>query len=112
MVDVLIADEDINTWFRLNAVLRKHLIKATVVCNLAEAKQLLEKKPPTWLFVDEAFQNSHFPDLTRFVRARYPQVKIVSLVHQSVFPASQAGELIISKPLSPENMEAIIGMLL
>lgn len=114
MVTVLIADDDVDAWFRVNALLRKHLIKANFVINLAAARQFIEKQVPTLLFFDNHLQDTATPDFIQYVKTKYPQVKIIMINGNAEFPVrfKYKNELCISKPLIPETIERTISKLL
>ena len=110
MLHVLIADGDVDAWFRVNALLRRYLVKANLVTSFAAAKQWLDKHTPSLLFFDKQLQDQSAFDLVSYVRSRYPQTKIVminSFVENNLASAPSA-DLNISKPFRPELIERTI----
>jgi len=114
MYNVLIADDDVDAWFQLNALLRRYLIKANFVTNFNAAKQYIDRHLPSLLFFDNHLQNHSTIDLIRYVKSKYPYAKIVMInthAERPNHPALQP-DLTISKPLMPDIIEYAIVKLL
>ena len=79
MYNVLIADDDVDAWFQVNALLRRHFLKASFVTNLNAAKQYIEQHIPSLLFFDRQLQNHSTLDFIKYVRSKYPEAKIIMI---------------------------------
>jgi DNA-binding NtrC family response regulator len=114
MYNVLIADDDVDGWFRINALLRRYLVKASFVSNLRDARQWIEKYEPSILFLNKHLHDHSPLDLLHYVRAKYPQVKIVMLNFQEndSLPLKTVADLNMNKPLVPTIVERVIIKLL
>ena len=114
MYNVLIADDDVDAWFQLNALLRRYLIKANFVTNFNAAKQYIDRNLPSLLFFDKHLQNNSTIDLIRYVKSKYPHAKIVMINAHEERSASSGlkPDLTITKPLMPEIVERAIVKLL
>lgn len=107
MFKVLIADDDVDAWFRVNALLRRYLVKASFVTNFSAARQWVDKEIPSVLFFDKQLQDQSSIDFVKYVRSKYPEVKIVMVDNYgggSMGFRSRA-DLNISKPFynTPHN---------
>jgi len=114
MFNVLIADDDVDAWFRVNALLRRYLVKASFVTNFSAARQWVDKQTPSVLFFDKQLQDQSSIDFIRYVRVKHPDVKIVMVDNYgggSLGFRSMA-DLNISKPFIPEMIERTIVKLL
>lgn len=114
MYNVLIADDDVDSWFQVNAMLRRHLLKASFVTNLSAAKQFVEQRIPSLLFFDKQLQDNSTMDFIKYVRSKFPQIKIIMInAHGDGSPGFRSrADLVISKPLIPEIVErAILNLL-
>jgi len=111
---MLIADDDVDAWFQVNALLRRHFIKANFVTNLSAAKQIIDRVAPSLLFFGKQLQDHSTPDLIRYARARYPFIKIIMGYSHGDGPAAYKSnaDLLICKPLVPEMIERAITNLL
>ena len=114
MYNVLIADDDVDAWFQVNALLRRHFLKASFVTNLSAAKQYIEQHIPSLLFFDRQLQKHSTLDFIKYVRSKYPEAKIIMInPHGEGSPGFKQGvDLTISKPLMPEMLERAIEKLL
>ncbi|MEO5682196.1 MAG: hypothetical protein ABIQ88_06115 [Chitinophagaceae bacterium] len=110
MYQVLIADADVDAWFRVNAMLRRYLVKASFVTNLNAARLCIDKQPPAILFFDNHLQHNFTPDFIRYVKMKYPQVKIilVNSIGASAQRFKTSVDMVISKPFLPEIIEHAI----
>ena len=114
MYNVLIADDDVDAWFQVNALLRRHFLKASFVTNLAAAKQYVEQKIPSLLFFDKQLQDNSTLDFIKYVRSKFPEIKIIMInAHGEGSPGFRSrADLVLSKPLIPEIVErAIVNLL-
>jgi DNA-binding NtrC family response regulator len=114
MVNVLIADDDVDAWFRINALLRRYLVKASFVTNFPAARQWIDKHSPTVLFFDKQLQDQSSNDFVRYVRQKYPHVKIVMVDNygEGSMGFRSRADINISKPFIPEVIERAIVKLL
>jgi len=114
MYNVLIADDDVDAWFQVNALLRRYDIKASVVTNLKAAMRYIDQQTPCLLFFDKQLQDNSTPDFISYIRSKYPQVKIIMInAYRDGSKGFRSGaDLIISKPLIPEMIERAIIKLL
>jgi DNA-binding response OmpR family regulator len=114
MYNVLIADDDVDSWFQINALLRRYLIKARFVTNLNAARQYVDQETPSLLFFDKQLQDHSALDFIRYVRAKYPLAKIIMMNHygEGSMGFRSRADLTISKPLIPEVIEEVIIKLL
>ena len=110
MYNMLIADADVDAWFRVSALLRNHLVKANFVTNLALARQYLEKQMPALLFIDSQLLDNPGRDFIRFVKLKYPAVKIVLInsLGTTGRRLTAKADLVISRPIIPEIIECAI----
>jgi two-component SAPR family response regulator len=110
MYNVLIADDEVDGWFRINALLRRYLVKASFVSNLRDARKWIEKHEPSILFFNKQLHNQSPLDLLNDVRAKYPHVKIVMLNSQEKdnLPLQMIADLNINKPVVPTIVERVI----
>lgn len=114
MYNVLIADDDVDSWFQVNALLRRHFIKASFVTNLQAAKQYIDRQLPSLLFFEQELQDHSTLDFVKYVRSKYPFAKVIMVNHYgdgSIGFRSRA-DLTISKPFIPEVIEEAIVKLL
>ena len=114
MFNVLIADDDVDAWFRINALLRRYLVKASFVTNFSAARQWIDKHTPTALFFDKQLQDQSSNDFVRYVRRKYPDVKIVMVDNygEGSMGFRSRADINISKPFIPEVIERAIVELL
>ena len=114
MYNVLIADDDVDAWFQLNALMRRYLIKANFVTNFNAAKYYIDRHLPSLLFFDYHLQSHSTIDLIRYVKSKYPYAKIVMInAHaESIGHPGPQPDLTISKPLVPDIVEYAIVKLL
>ncbi|MEP6748871.1 MAG: response regulator [Bacteroidota bacterium] len=114
MYNVLIADDDVDSWFQVSALLRKYLIKASFVTNFNAARQHIDKQMPSLLFFDKQLQDHSALEFIRYVKAKYPEAKLIMINNygeRSMGFKSKA-DLTISKPLIPDIIERAIVKLL
>jgi two-component SAPR family response regulator len=114
MYNVLIADNDVDAWFHVNALLRRYFIKVSFVSNFKAARRYIDQQKPSLLFIDKQLQDNSALDFIRYVRSKYPQAKIIFINtcgEVSTGLRSRA-DMIISKPLIPEIIERAIVKLL
>ena len=114
MLNVLIADNDVDAWFQVNALLRRYLIKANFVSTLKAARHQIKQQIPSILFVDKQLQDNSALDFISWVKSKYPQVKIIFI---NIYGEGSAGfrarpDMVISKPLIPDIIERAIVKLL
>lgn len=114
MFNVLIADNDVDAWFQINAVLRRHLIKASFVNNLNAAKDYIEHHTPSLLFFDKQLHDTSVKDFIWYVRSKYPKAKIILIntCNGGLNGLKSAADFVISKPLIPDAIERAIVKLL
>jgi len=114
MFKVLIADDDVDAWFRVNALLRRYLVKASFVTNFSAARQWVDKQIPSVLFFDKQLQDQSSIDFIRYMRSKHPGVKIVMVdTHgDGSMGFRSMADLNISKPFLPEVIERTIVKLL
>ena len=114
MYNMLIADDDVDAWFQVNALLRRHFIKASFVTNLGAAKHSIDEHTPALLFFDRQLQDKSTLDFIKYVRSKYPLVKIIMTNGhgEGSMGFRSRADLIISKPLIPEIIEQAIVKLL
>jgi len=114
MFNVLIADNDVDAWFQVNALLRRYFIKASFVNNLNAARQYIDQHTPSLLFFDKQLQDNSIKDFIWYVRSKYPQAKIIMInaYGERLKEIASRADLIISKPLIPEIVERAIIKLL
>jgi DNA-binding NtrC family response regulator len=114
MINVLIADDDVDSWFCVNALLRRYLIKASFVTNLKAARQYIDLQTPSLLFFYKQLQENSALDLIKYVRAKYPLAKVIMVnpPGEGSMGFRSRADLIISKPLMPEIIERAILRLL
>jgi DNA-binding NtrC family response regulator len=117
MLKALIVDEEVDNWFMLSSVLRQNLIKTNFVNNLSAARQSLQKEVPGVLFFDNHVQEGVAPNFIKYVKANYPEIKIVMVkdedglaVRRRMF--SNEADLIISKPFDTEIINEAIKKIL
>jgi len=114
MFNALIADNDVDAWFQVNALLRRYFIKASFVNNLNAAKNYIDQHTPSLLFFDKQLQDNSVKDFIWYVRSKYPKAKIVMIntCGDKIKGFASRADLIISKPLIPEIIEkAIVNLL-
>jgi two-component SAPR family response regulator len=114
MYNVLIADDDVDSWFHVNALLRRYLIKASFVTNFNAARQHIDKQMPSLLFFDKQLQDHSALDFVRYVRNKYPEAKLIMINNygEGSMGFRSRADLTISKPLIPEIIERAIVKLL
>ena len=114
LYNVLIADNDVDAWFQVNALLRRYFIKASFVSNLSAARRCIDQQKPSLLFFDKQLQDNSALDFIRYVRSKYPQAKIIFIntCGEVSTGLRSTVDLIISKPLMPEIIERAIVKLL
>ena len=114
MFNVLIADDDVDSWFQVNALLRRYFIKARFVTNLAAARQYVDQYATSLLFFDKQLQDHSTLDFIRQVKIKYPLAKVVMINNygQGSMGFRSLADFTISKPLIPEIIERAIIKLL
>lgn len=114
MLNVLIADDDVDSWFQVNALLRRYLIKARFVTNLKAARQYVDQETPSLLFFDKELQDHSALDFIRYVRSKYPLTKFIMINNygEGSEAVKSKADLTICKPLMPDIIEAAIIKLL
>jgi DNA-binding response OmpR family regulator len=114
MYNVLIADNDIDAWFQVNALLRRYFIKASFVSNLKAARRCIDQQTPSLLFFDKQLQDNSALDFIRYVRSKHSQAKIIFINNcgEDSTGLKSWADLIITKPLMPEIIELAIVKLL
>lgn len=114
MFNVLIADNDVDAWFQINGLLRRHFIKASFVNNLNAARHYIDQHTPSLLFFDKQLQDNSVKDFIWYVRAKYPRAKIILIntCGEGLKELRSMADFIISKPLMPETIERAIVKLL
>ncbi len=114
MFNVLIADNDVDSWFQVNALLRRHLIKASFVNNLNAAKNYIDNHIPSILFFDRQLQDTSVKDFIWYVRSKYPKAKIILIntCNGGLNGLRSLADLVISKPLIPDAIERAVVKLL
>jgi DNA-binding NtrC family response regulator len=114
MYNMLIADADVDAWFKVNALLRRYLFKANFVTNLGLARQSIDKEPPSMLFIDNQLLDNSARDFIKFIKSKYPKVKIILInsLGSGARRNKPGADLEISRPIIPEIIErAIINLL-
>lgn len=117
MPNALIVDDEVDIWFLLSSILRKHNLKTYFVNNLAAATQRLEQDIPEILFLDNRLPDGFGIDFIRFVKKTYPTIKIVLITgYASDADHKQAmndgANLFISKPFSRQTIDNALAQLL
>jgi DNA-binding response OmpR family regulator len=114
MYHVLIADDDVDAWFQVNALLRRYLIKASFVTNLSAARQYAEQQSPSLLFIGNQLQGHSVLGFIKYIRSKHPEVKIImtNTYGEGSMGFRSGADLVISKPLIPEIIERGIIQLL
>ncbi len=107
---MLIADADVDAWFQVNALLRRYMLKANFVSNLGLARRCMDNEHPSLLFIDRQLLDNSASDFFRYVKLKYPEVKIilVNRLGESVRRLQAGADLVISKPIVPEIIERAI----
>jgi DNA-binding NtrC family response regulator len=114
MYNVLIADDDVDSWFQVNALLRKYLVKASFVTNLQAAKQYIDRQLPAILFFEKDLQDHSALDFIKYVRAKYPFAKVIMINHygEGSMGFRSRADFTISKKFIPEVIEEVLMKLL
>jgi two-component system, OmpR family, response regulator len=117
MPNALIVDDEVDIWFLLSGILRKHNLKTYFVNNLAAATQRLQQDIPAILFLD-----NHLPDgfglhFIKFIKKTYPTIKIILITgYGSAADRTKAfndgADLFISKPFSSQVIDDALVQLL
>jgi DNA-binding NtrC family response regulator len=110
MYNLLIADADVDAWFKVNAILRRYICKASLVTNLGLARQSIDKEPPSMFFIDNQLLDNSARDFIKFIKSKYPKVKIVLInrLGAGVRRFHLHPDLVISRPIVPEMIERAI----
>ena len=113
----LIVDDEVDICFLLSGILRQKQLKPSFVNNLAGAKESLQKDTPSILFLDNHLPDGFGLDFIRYVKANYPEVKIVMITaHDGLVERKKAqaegADLFISKPFTREVIDYAIKKLL
>jgi two-component system OmpR family response regulator len=117
MLNALIVDDEIDIWFLLSGILRKHNLKTYFVNNLAAATQRLEQDIPAVLFLD-----NHLPDgfglhFIQFVKNNYPTIQIILITGYAsaadrALAFNDGADLFISKPFNRQTIDDALVQLL
>ena len=113
MFNMLIADADVDAWFRVNAILRRYLVNVSFVSNLGLAKQVIDRQSLSLLFVDKQLLDNSAKDFIHYVKSKYPRIKIILIngFSNSSRRLKAGADMVISRPIVPETIEqAIINM--
>jgi len=113
----LIVDDEVDICFLLSGILRQKQLKPSFVNNLAGAKESLQKDTPSILFLDNHLPDGFGLDFIQYVKANYPEVKIVMITaHDGLVERKKAqaegADLFISKPFTREVIDYAIKKLL
>jgi two-component system, OmpR family, response regulator len=113
----LIVDDEVDICFLLSGILRQKQLKPSFVNNLAGAKESLQKDTPSILFLDNHLPDGFGLDFIQYVKANYPEVKIVMITaHDGLIERKKAqaegADLFISKPFTREVIDYAIKKLL
>lgn len=103
----LIVDDETDICFLLNGILKQKNIKANLAGSLAEAEKLIEKQPPSIIFLD-----NHLPDgiglenIRRF-KKNNPHAKLIMITaHDNPSDREKAfkegADFFVSKPFTKE----------
>jgi DNA-binding NtrC family response regulator len=114
MYNVLIAGDDVDAWFRVSSLLRRYLVKASFVTSFSAARQWIDRQTASVLFFDKQLQDQSSLDFVRYVRAKYPDIKIVMVDNYGTGSMGfrSRADLNICKPFVPEVIERAIVKLL
>jgi two-component system OmpR family response regulator len=117
MPNALIVDDEIDIWFLLSGILRKHHLKTYFVNTLAAATQRLQQDIPAVLFLDNRLPDGYGLHFIRFVKKNYPTIKIILITgYASAEDRKQAfndgADLFISKPFSRQTIDEALVQLL
>ncbi len=110
MYNVLIADDDVDAWFQLNAMLRRHRMKASFVTNLGAARQHVDQHNFSLIFLEKQLKDNSATDFIKYVRAKSPSVKIILIGGhgEELNGLKSRVDMTITKPLIPEIIERTI----
>ncbi|MEO5682401.1 MAG: response regulator [Chitinophagaceae bacterium] len=113
----LIVDDEVDICFLLSGILRQKQLKPSFVNNLAGAKESLAHDTPSILFLDNHLPDGFGLDFIGYVKANYPQVKIVMITaHDGLAERKKAqtegADLFISKPFTRDVIDYAINKLL
>lgn len=108
MYNLLIADADVDAWFRVNALLRSYKVKANFVSNLGEAKCCMENEHPSLLIIDRQLLKDSAGDFFQYIKSTFPAVKtiLVNRLGESAGHWQAGADLVICKPIVPEIIES------
>lgn len=117
MPNALIVDDEIDIWFLLSGILRKHNLKTYFVNNLAAATQRLKQDVPAILFLDNHLPDGFGLQFIRFLKKNYPTIKIVLITgYASASDQKQAmtdgADIFLSKPFNRQSIDDALVQLL
>lgn len=117
MPNALIIDDETDIWVLLSRILRKHNFSTYFVNNLEAATRRLGKQAPSIIFLDNHLPDGFGMDFIQFVKANYPQTKVVMITgHSSQDDRNRAfsegADMFLSKPFTTEAVQETIARLL
>lgn len=117
MLNALIIDDEIDIWFLLSSMLRKHKLTTTFVNNLHRATEKLAENSPSVIFLDNRLPDGLGIDFISFIKKQNPVSKIVLITgHDSDEDRNKAlkngADVFITKPFSGRMIDEALSKLM
>jgi two-component system, OmpR family, response regulator len=117
MPNALIIDDETDIWVLLSSILRKHNMKTYYVNNLEAATKRLGLETPAIIFLDNHLPDGFGLDFIQFVKANYPQTKIVMITGFDLDAdrkraLAEGADFFITKPFTSATIHDTISKLL
>jgi DNA-binding response OmpR family regulator len=108
-LDALIIDDELDICFLLKSILKKKELDVNYVNRLADAKIALQSSRPPLIFLDNHLPDGLGIDFISFVKANYPNTKIVMITAHDTpedrNKAIQNGvDMFLGKPFTKEQI--------
>ncbi len=78
-IDVLIIEDEVDICYLLSGILRKKNLNTSYVTTLFAAREVLMKRYPDILFLDNHLPDGYGVDFLSFIKRDYPNTKIIMI---------------------------------
>jgi two-component system, OmpR family, response regulator len=117
MLNALVIDDEIDIWFLLSGMLRRHNLKTTFVNNLHGATKKLAKESPSVIFLDNRLPDGLGIDFICDIKKQRPLSKIVLITGHATDEdrrkaLKNGADLFISKPFSSRMIDEALNKLM
>lgn len=112
-MEALIVDNEIDICFLLTGILRKKNLQTSFVNTIHEALEVLNRKDPFILFLDNNLPDGFGVDIIKQIKNSHPSIKIIMITADDTFTnkhkAITAGaDFFIEKPFSRDAINKVV----